>query len=393
MKNRWSRETAAIRELCALGLPAQTLVPAVLEALHRVVPSSRNLFDWTDESGRLIHYYFEGPIDTRIAQLYFAEFHNHREAEAMPRFDALAQRPAGIHSAAELDHAGFFGSALFNEIWRPQGLKYRVEAVLRAPGGRLVGSLVLYREPGDRCFSADEERRLAQVVPVLSAGLARSHTAAQHERHVPAAEPVQSLLLDLDGTVQHASTGAERWLLLACGGISRSNLAQPLDWLARTALSPLLQRLREQATVGSQQSQAGRAGLRTHQAHQAHQRDKPDKPDKAAELNFGNLWGQFKARAQLLLPRGAGQRMLVQVTLERQEPYRVALSRALQRLPLTAGQAAVCSALVQGHTQAQIALQLGVAPATVIDHVRKSYRALDVRSVLELRAVVDERMI
>ena len=47
---------------------------------------------------------------------------------------------------------------------------------------------------------------------------------------------------------------------------------------------------------------------------------------------------------------------------------------------------------MQGHTQAQIAEQLGVAPATVIDHVRKSYRALDVRSVLELRALVDARM-
>ena len=374
MSGPWIRGLAGIRELCALGLPTQTLVPAVLEALHRVVPSSRNLFDWTDEQGRLIHYYFEGPIDTTIAQLYFDEFHNHREAEAMPRFDALTRRPAGIHSAAELDHAGFFDSALFNEIWRPQGLKYRVEAVLRAPGGRLIGSLVLYREPGDRCFSADEERRLAQVVPVLSAGLARSHTAAQRERHVPAAEPVQSLLLDLDGTVQHASTGAERWLLLACGGINTNNLAQPLDWLARTALSPLLQRLREQAMAGAQTGQAGRAWL------------------QPAELNFGNLWGQFKAQAQLLLPRGAGQRVLVQATLERHEPYRVALTRALQSLPLTAGQATVCSALIQGHTQAQIALHLGVAPATVIDHVRKSYRVLDVRSAQELRALVDASM-
>lgn len=111
-----------------------------------------------------------------------------------------------------------------------------------------------------------------------------------------------------------------------------------------------------------------------------------------AELNFGNLWGQFKAQAQLLLPRATGQSMLVQATLERHEPYRVALTRALQRLPLTAGQATVCSALIQGQTQAQIALQLGVAPATVIDHVRKSYRALDVRSVLELRALVDAGM-
>lgn len=374
MKNRWTREIAALRELCALGLPAQTLVPAVLEALHRVVPSSRNLFDWTDESGRLIHYYFEGPIDTTIAQLYFDEFHNRREAEAMPRFDALVQRPGGIHSAAELDHAGFFGSALFNEIWRPQGLKYRVEAVLRGPGGRLLGSLVLYRGPGEVCFTLEEERRLAQVLPIISAGLSRSSAAIAQERHVPTVEPAQSLLLDLDGCVQHASPGAERLLMLASGGIGSSTLAQPLDWLARTALAPLLQRLREQAMAGAGQGHAGSAWL------------------KPVELNFGNVWGQFKVQAQLLMPRSNGQRVLVQATLERHEPYRVALVRTLHSLPLTAGQATVCGALMQGHTQAQIAEQLGVAPATVIDHVRKSYRALDVRSVLELRALVDARM-
>ena len=64
---------AAVRELCRCGLRPEALVPAVLESLHAVVPSSRNLFDWTDASGRLLHYYFAGPIDATIAQLYFAE--------------------------------------------------------------------------------------------------------------------------------------------------------------------------------------------------------------------------------------------------------------------------------------------------------------------------------
>ena len=54
MNRTVSRGTAAIQALCAQGLSAETLVPAVLEALHRVVPSSRNLFDWTDAQGRLL---------------------------------------------------------------------------------------------------------------------------------------------------------------------------------------------------------------------------------------------------------------------------------------------------------------------------------------------------
>ena len=77
--------------------------------------------DW-DAYRSLVRYCVEGPIDAEIARLYFAEFHNRREAEAMPRFDSLRRAGAGVRSAAELDHAGFFRSALYNEIWRPQGL-------------------------------------------------------------------------------------------------------------------------------------------------------------------------------------------------------------------------------------------------------------------------------
>jgi DNA-binding NarL/FixJ family response regulator len=82
----------------------------------------------------------------------------------------------------------------------------------------------------------------------------------------------------------------------------------------------------------------------------------------------------------------------VLVTLRRHEPRRVALERALRGLPLTPGQAAVCRALADGRPQARIAEALGVAPSTVVDHVRKAYRALDVHSAFELRALLDARI-
>jgi len=70
----------------------------------------------------------------------------------------------------------------------------------------------------------------------------------------------------------------------------------------------------------------------------------------------------------------------------------VALERALRGLPLTPGQTAVCRALYDGQAQAQIAQALGVAPSTVVDHVRKAYRALDVHCAFELRALLDKRI-
>jgi hypothetical protein len=37
---------ASIRALCSLGLTGELLIPALLEALHQVIPSARNLFDY-----------------------------------------------------------------------------------------------------------------------------------------------------------------------------------------------------------------------------------------------------------------------------------------------------------------------------------------------------------
>ena len=57
---------------------------------------------------------------------------------------------------------GFFGLALYNDIWRPQGFHARLEAAVRGRQGRLIGSLVQYRGPGDPRFTRDDERRLAR---------------------------------------------------------------------------------------------------------------------------------------------------------------------------------------------------------------------------------------
>ena len=364
-----TRAVAALQSLCGLNLHPELLVPAVLEALHALVPSSRNLFDWTDAQGRLVRYFIEGPIDAEIARLYFAEFHNRREAEAMPRFDTLRRLPAGVRSADELDHQGFFRSALYNEIWRPQGFRTRLEAVLRGRDGGLIGSLVLYRGPGDPAFTPADEQRLAAVLPAFSAALQAHGAAHADDRHVPSPDPAETLLITLHGEICHASPGAHRLLMMAEGGATQARLEAPLN-LHHTRLLPmLLCRLRERAAGGPAQLLGPTPSI-THETPA----------------------GQFVARGELLRAVQAEQPPLAQVTLTRLEPHRVALERALRRLPLTPGQVAVCRELHAGATQAQVSQRLGVAPATVIDHVRKVYRKLDLGSAQELRAVLDQRI-
>ena len=361
-----SRAVAALRALCGLKLHAEILIPAVLEALHAVVPSYRNLFDWTDERGRLVRYFIEGPIDAQIAQLYFDEFHNRREAEAMPRFETLHSLPPGVRGADELAHDGFYRSALYNEIWRPQGFHTRLEAVVRGRDGRLLGSLVLYRQPGDPRFTHDEEHRLASVLPPLAAALQATGPALANDRHVNAPDAPEALLLTLQGEVRHASPGAHRLLLMAEGGASRASLSKPLDLLAGRLVPMLLTRLRERALAGAAQTLAPPPSI-THET--------------AA--------GQFVASGLLLRPVQRDAAPLAQITLRRLEPHRVALERALRHLPLTPGQTAVCRALYNGNSHSAISAQLGVAPTTVVDHVRRVYQALDLRSAMELRAVLD----
>jgi DNA-binding CsgD family transcriptional regulator len=364
-----SRAMAALRALCELNLHAEVLVPAVLEALHQLVPSHRNLFDWTDEQGRLVRYFIEGPIDAGIAQLYFDEFHNRREAEVMPRFDSLRRQPPGVRGADELDHAAFFSSALYNEIWRPQGFHTRLEAVVRGRNHQLIGSLVLYRAPGEARFTAEDERRLAAVLPAIASGLQAGGPARADDRHVPSPEPAETLLLTLNGQICHASLGAHRLLLMAEGGASRETLSRPLDALAGRLLPMLLKLLRQQATAQATGT-----------------------PLPPPSITHETPAGQFVASGRLLHAWQGAMEPLAQVTLLRLEPHRVALERALRGLPVSPGQMAVCRQLYRGHTHEQIGSQLGVAPATVVDHVRKVYQALDVRSSLELRTVVDQRI-
>src|SRR5438132_11666054 len=134
---------ATLRALSQSGLTCEAFIPAALEALHGVVPSYRNLFDWTDEKGDIVRYWFEGPIDHRVAAHYFEHFYNRREAEAMPAFRHAIRARAAVRSARELDTPAFFRSALYNEVWRPQGLHTRAEVMVRTPRARTLGSLVL----------------------------------------------------------------------------------------------------------------------------------------------------------------------------------------------------------------------------------------------------------
>jgi len=359
-----SAQMASLRALGALGLPAELFIPAALEMMHGIIPSLRNLFDWTDAQGNLIRYYFEGPIDPRIAAHYFEEFHNRREGDVMPTFRQAVTGRSVIRSAQELENSAFFGSALYNEIWRPQGLHTRLEAVVRDAGWRPLGSLVLYRGPGERSFSREDEQLLEQAsryvargLEVPSAGLVAGEFVERRDRRAV-------LSLDAEGRLCHLSPDALKLLLLSHGDVTPDNVGRSHRREDFPTLSLLWQHHRRPAAPGSD-------GL---------------------VITVENAWGRFVYESTPLAPLGDGAAPMLHVGIRQQEPYGLGLRRAIDALPLSPAQREVCALLHAGRSTSDIAASLSIAPATVADHVKKIYARLDVHSVHELSARIHRQV-
>lgn len=349
--------SAYIRELCSLGLAGELLIPALLEAMHRVIPSARNLFDWVDGAGSIRRYYFEGPIDHQLARLYFDEFYNKREAEAMPRYVDVIRGEATIRSAEELNHQRFFDSALYNEIWRPQRLHFRLEAIVRGQDGRPLGSLVLYREQGDPIFSRADEETLQTLVPYVAYGL--QHGRAQPVDYAASERRAALVNLDAAGRIVHLSRNAHKVLLLAHGDISPASAARAPASEDFPTLTLLHRQLSRPGAAGSQAPLA---------------------------LTLANAWGEFQFHAEHLEPLAGAAGALIGVTIQHLAPREAADLGALESTPLSIVQKKVCALLLHGCSHPQIAQRLGISPHTVTDHIRKIYLKLDVHSVDELRS-------
>jgi DNA-binding CsgD family transcriptional regulator len=353
---------SALRALSRSGLSAESFIAAALEALHGIVPSYRNLFDWTDAQGNLVRYYFEGPIDHRIAAHYFEEFHNRREGEAMPQFRQSVNGRALIRGADELDRPEFFRSALYNEIWRPQGLHTRVEAIVKGTRGQLLGSLVLYRAPGEPRFTQDEERVLAQAAIYVSRGLEAGPHAALSDGYSDGLKRRAALNLGPRGELLHLSPDALKLLMLAHHGVTPQNMTRSLRREDFGTLNLLWQH-----------HESGR-GIRR----------------EGLSLTIENAWGRFIFDSDEMATLDGAEAPLIHVGIRHLEPRVVALRRTLGELPLSPAQREVCALLEHGRSQTEIATELAIATSTVADHVRKIYAKLDVHSVGELTSRIRE---
>ena len=308
----------------------------VLDVLNRVVPSDR------------VAYNEIGPDETFAVMI--PEF----DASLIPIFTALAHenplisrfqqtgdgRPYRISDM--IDQQTFHATALYKEFYRQMGIESQVAFSLPSPPQLLVG-LALTREHGD--FSDGEVQLLALARPHLMQAYRNAELRGARAAMLAALEEGLDTLgrrvvvLDSHGRVEFATDGARR--LLGDPSALRRGLPEEVRaWISerrqpRAAAEPFML-----------QTAAGGVLVRL----------LPSRREDRREV--------------LLLEGGTGELSVA----------------ALRGLGLTARQAETLRLLALGHSPAQTATEMGIAPRTVDKHLQNVYSQLGARSLLQATA-------
>ena len=102
-----AKAVAYARQLCYLGLPPESLGPAVLEALHAVVPTLHNRFAWCDARGVSTALYCEEPAMYACARVFFEQYDNRLPDFPGSRF-MFSRRPGVGHYLPIVTQSDYF---------------------------------------------------------------------------------------------------------------------------------------------------------------------------------------------------------------------------------------------------------------------------------------------
>jgi DNA-binding CsgD family transcriptional regulator len=338
---KYNAAIAHIRQLCSLGLGGQVIMPALLQALHWIVPSHSNVFTWTDEGGAMTNVCFEELVTPEIVALCLAALYNREQDEI---------RSESSEGARASDEAGNSEpGTLCDSIYSAGKRHVALRAMVRANGCSL-GALMLCRERGDPPFTQREEKLLSTVTGYLARGLKNNR-----DIRGPFADGGESglIVLDADNKLAYGSPSGRHLLFLAAHPlIAPGSIIPPDDTILTPAVTQLCESLRNVFSGGD-------AAV----ASWCHQ----------------NPWGRFVFRAYPLQGEKSAT-VLTGITVERQEPLPLRMMRTMQALPLSPKQKEICLLLSYGYSHATISKRLNISQHTVTDHVHKIYAKLEVNT-------------
>jgi DNA-binding CsgD family transcriptional regulator len=340
------RELAHFRRLACLGLPPQAATAALLEALHNLIPSSFNRLGFCDDQLRITNGYSEHPEVYRSFGYYFSEIDG--KVDYWPTVQDCLRRGPGVGYYLPFQTARYYRSDYYHEIERPLGSHHQLDATI-GNQHRVFGNLILSRHRGAE-FQPEELALLGQLLPYFTHALGAPPTTDVSEMASTADHAVA--VVDNGGALQYADAAGLRylWMIhhddLVHSDIVTKAMAQS------NQLQPLVARL---IAIEVQ------------------------RPASPPSVTVHNGWGRFVLRAERLFnPRGEPGH--VRVIIEYAEPSVLARCRRLHELDLSPRLRDICEFLIQGQSQQEIALSLGIRPSTVNEYLQALYSKFNVHS-------------
>lgn len=342
MKN--TKAFSHIRQLCCLGVESHAVMPALMEALHDLIPSSNNLFIWTDDEGTALDRYCEVYLPAVIEA-------SQQGLAGKTDLKAIVKSGKAVGNLRERPPE-FYKSPYFAEVYGPMRARHSLDAVVRTHRGT-EGVLILHRD-ADTPFTLEEEAELEAVLPYIRHIWTRPQTETTHL--FSDSDGYGTIVCDLAGKIQHISQNASQLLTMAQQQSAVSSAERP------THLPQELQELsRRLSTLAMPGAHAG-----------------------PPVLYVNNRWGRFVFRATWLDGVNAPQDRLIAISVTRQEPLAVSVVRGFQKSPLSPKQRDVALMLVTGRSAEDIVKELSISVTTYKDHLRKIYEKLGITKRVDL---------
>lgn len=327
------REFERLQLLCRLDLPMRQFLPAILPYLRELVPASCAFVIWSDpqgntallrESPRAIALETQTP---RACEVHYA-LHEYFSGTSLGgrRCGLIPLHVLGLDEAA-CAYRPAIAAVLAVKLEDSQGLN---------------GFLCLCRSSPAQLFSVTQQAMLVKLTAEFARALS-CKPAAPDALAVPA--EAGFIVANAQGEIQSACPRAKNYLSMLMESRFRS--------------------FNQKAELPAELQQRIAAIL------------DPEKPTEAV-WRYRNSWGDFQFRARLLRERGSPATRSVAVDVTREEPLALQVFRKCRQQQLTARQTEIVIALARGQSCPTIGKQLNIGSHTVVDHVRKLCRRLDV---------------
>lgn len=343
-----SVQLAHIRQLCCLGYPGQSLMPALLRAVREFIGADSAGFFWVDAKGDMTNLFAERMLSPSLMRLYFERHYDGAEHPFRKAFLQRASAPEGVSSSTATPE--LLKTAYYNEILRHLDAHHVMYSVIRDQGHAL-GQLSLYRAKSAAAFTARERAAVNDVSRYIAHAVGFPHAEADAKSQFVDSNDEGLVVVDISGVIIQGSAQSLKLLAMATRGqFSPTSPPVATGDIAPEAVLRLIERL--QKVLAGISEAAPREQLET-------------------------AWGRF-----LLSAYGLGHDMeqvpsSVGIHIRRKEHLVVKLAEAMGSLDLPPQQREVALLLARGMSNQEISVALNVSNNTASYHVKQLFFRLD----------------